>query len=38
LRSTFLKVNDVLDFPAGNLNMNKPVKQDNKKVKDAEAE
>ena len=33
----FFNANDVLDFPAGNLGMNKPVKQDNKKVTDAEA-
>ena len=37
INGSFFNVNDVLDFPAGNLGMNKPVKQDNKKVTDAEA-
>ena len=33
----FFNANDVLDFPAGNLGMSNSVKQDNKKVVDAEA-
>ena len=37
INGSFFNTNDVLDFPAGNLGMNKPVKQDNKKVTDAEA-
>ena len=37
INGSFFNANDVLDFPAGNLGMNKPVKQDNKKVTDAEA-
>ena len=37
INGSFFNANDVLDFPAGNLGINKPVKQDNKKVKDAEA-
>ena len=37
INGSFFNANDVLDFPAGNLGMNKPVKQDNKKVIDSEA-
>ena len=37
INGSFFNANDVLDFPAGNLGMNKPIKQDNKKVTDAEA-
>ena len=37
INGSFFNANDVLDFPAGNLGMNKPVKQDNKKVTDAKA-
>ena len=37
INGSFFNANDVLDFPVGNLGMNKPVKQDNKKVTDAEA-
>ena len=37
INGSFFNANDVLDFPAGNLGMNKPVKQDNKKITDAEA-
>ena len=37
INGSFFNANDVLDFPAGNLGINKPVKQDNKKVTDAEA-
>ena len=37
INGSFFNANDVLDFPAGNLGINNPVKQDNKKVKDSEA-
>ena len=37
INGSFFNANDVLDFPARNSAMNKPVKQDNKKVTDAEA-
>jgi hypothetical protein len=37
INGSFFNANDVLDFPAGNLGINKPVKQDNKKVTDSEA-
>ena len=37
INGSFYNANDVLDFPAGNLGINKPIKQDNKKAKDAEA-
>ena len=37
INGSFFNANDVLDFPAGNLGISKPVKQDNKKAKDAEA-
>ena len=37
INGSFFNANDVLEFPAGNLGMNKPIKQDNKKVTDAEA-
>ncbi|MDC1280696.1 DUF1127 domain-containing protein [bacterium] len=37
INGSFFNANDVIDFPAGNLGMNKPIKQDNKKVTDAEA-
>ena len=37
INGSFFNANDVLDFPAGNLGINKPIKQDNKKAKDAEA-
>ena len=37
INGSFFNANDVLDLPAGNLGMNKPIKQDNKKVTDAEA-
>ena len=37
INGSFFNANDVLDFPAGKLGTNNPVKQDNKKVADAEA-
>ena len=37
INGSFFNANDVLDFPGGNLGMNKPIKQDNKKVTDSEA-
>ena len=37
INGSFFNANDVLDFPARNLGINKPVKQDNKKVTDSEA-
>ena len=33
----FFNANDIIDFPAGNLGLNMPVEQDNKKIKNAEA-
>ena len=37
INGSFFNANDVIDFPAGNLGINKSVKQDNKKVADSEA-
>ena len=37
INGSFFNANDVIDFPAGNIGINNPVKQDNKKVTDAEA-
>ena len=37
INGSFFNANDVIDFPAGNLGINTPVKQDNKKVSDSEA-
>ena len=37
INGSFFNANDVIDFPAGNLGINNPVKQDNKKVTDSEA-
>ena len=37
INGNFFNANDVIDFPAGNLGINNPVKQDNKKVTDSEA-
>ena len=37
INGSFFNANDVIDFPAGNLGINNPVEQDNKKVTDSEA-
>jgi hypothetical protein len=37
INGSFFNANDVIDFPAENLGINNPVKQDNKKVTDSEA-
>ena len=37
INGSFFIANDVIDFPAGNLGINNPVEQDNKKVTDSEA-
>ena len=37
INGSFFNANDVIDFPARNLGINTPVKQDNKKVSDSEA-
>ena len=37
INGSFFNANDVIDFPSGNLGINNPVKQDNKKVTDSEA-
>ena len=37
INGSFFNANDVIDFPAGNLGINNPVKQDNKKATDSKA-